>query len=191
MAAIELGGIQLNRVHKITTLEQANLIEHPIPGLAGNIIQNLGRDSVRLQVEGIFYGTTAKDDLEALRTLYKRREPVDFLAEITGQAYFGQVMLEQFEVFQLAEDPNQFSYRLIVSEYVVLPEKAPPGPSAVEAAIQAEAQSTIDVANAIETMKLPEFKDPSPLLQGTLKDVKTALEGLSGVKDKITNLFGE
>ena len=119
---IELAGIRLDRIHKIVTLEQATLVSHQVPGLEGNVVQNLGRDSVRLQIEGIFYGTTATEDLEALRDVYKQRDPVDFLAEIVGQAYFGEVILERFEVQQLAQDPDQFSFTLTIAEYVVPPE---------------------------------------------------------------------
>src|SRR5215471_3395507 len=119
---VEVGGIKLYRVHKIVTLEQGAFVYHRIPGLEGNVVQALGRDSVRLQIEGIFYGPEAQDGLEGLREVYKAREPVDFLAEVIGQAYFGQVILERFEVSQLAGEPDQFSYRLVVTEYVKPPE---------------------------------------------------------------------
>ena len=91
---IELAGIQLNRIHRITTLEQGAFVYHRIPGLEGDVVQNLGRDSVRLRIEGIFYGDSAREDMESLREIYKAKEPVDFLAEIVGQAYFAQVLLE-------------------------------------------------------------------------------------------------
>ena len=50
---IEIGGIQLNRVHRLATLEQAALVSHRIPGLEGSVVQNMGRASVQLEVEGI------------------------------------------------------------------------------------------------------------------------------------------
>lgn len=52
--AIEIAGIQLNRVHKIETIEQNNFVYHQIPGKQGNLVQNFGRDSVKLQIKGIF-----------------------------------------------------------------------------------------------------------------------------------------
>jgi hypothetical protein len=194
--AIELAGIQLNRVHRIGTLEQATLVRHRIPGLEGNIVQNLGRDSVHLQIEGIFYGTSAKDDLEALRSVYKQREPVDFLAEIVGQSYFGQVVLERFEVRQLADDPDQFSYTLTIAEYVKPPEPEADtvGVPDVDASILADAQSFADsVTNALgvlDAFSVPDFANPAPLLKGTLDGAKSALSGLGGVTTAMSELFG-
>ena len=60
---VEVGGIKLHRVHKIVTLEQGAFVYHRIPGLEGNVVQVLGRDSVRLQIEGIFYGSEARLNL--------------------------------------------------------------------------------------------------------------------------------
>ena len=167
-----------------------------MPGLEGNIVQNLGRDSVQLQIAGIFYGPTAKDDLEGLRQVYKQREPVDFLAEITGQAYFGQVLLERFEVRQLAQEPDQFSYTLTIAEYVVPPEPeaAVAGIPGVDADILSEAQSFMDsvtgALTALDGLSIPNFADPTPPLRGALDGVKATLDELSGVTSSITALFG-
>lgn len=68
---IEIAGITLNRIHRITTVEQAGFVRHQVPGLEGNLVQDLGRNSVHLQVEGICYGEEAQDQLEEIRTLYK------------------------------------------------------------------------------------------------------------------------
>jgi len=193
---IELAGIQLNRVHRIATLERATLVRHRVPGLEGNLVQNLGRDSVQLQIEGIFYGATASDDLEALRTIYKNREPVDFLSAIAGQAYFGQVILEQFEVRQLAQEHDQFSYRLTIAEYVPPPQPEVPvsGILAVDDSILADAQnymaSVTGALDALDALSVPDFADPTPPLQGALDGVKGALNGLSSVATGLTDLFG-
>lgn len=191
--AIELAGIQLNRVHKISTIERSALVYHRIPGLAGNLVQNLGRDSVQLQIEGIFYGIPARDDLEKLREVYKQRQPVDFLAEITGQAYFGQVILDRFEVDQAAQDPDQFSYTLIVSEYIVPPEPevAAAGFPDVDVSILAEAQSFIDIATLPDLLgSVPEINNPVEPLSNALDDVKKATQTLNTATAGLKTLFG-
>ncbi len=190
---IELAGIHLERIHKITTLEQADFVKHRIPGLEGNVLQSLGRESVRLQIEGIFYNSTAKEDMESLRDVYKEKEPVDFLAEIVGQAYFGQVVLEQFEVFQIAQEPDQFSYILTVAEYVEPPEpEGLPGFSDVDAAILDEAQSFMDIATLPDLIgSIPSLSDPTKPLLGVLDGVRSALEGLNGEMPVLNDLFGE
>ncbi|MFG6102187.1 DNA circularization N-terminal domain-containing protein [Leptothoe sp. EHU-05/26/07-4] len=189
---IELAKIQLDRVHKVDTLERAALVHHQVPGLEGNITQNLGRNSVRLQIEGIFYGTSAEEDLETLRKAYKQREPVDFLADIVGRAYFSQVVLEQFDVLQAAQAPEQFSYRLTIAEYV------PPKPStiadaaAVDQAIQSQAQLLLDIATLPEALSmgsLPALTNPAEPLQGALNQITVATEELPAVADGLRGLL--
>ncbi|MGB8703070.1 MAG: DNA circularization N-terminal domain-containing protein [Thermosynechococcaceae cyanobacterium] len=191
--AVELAGIQLNRVHKISTLEKAALVHHRIPGLEGNIVQTLGRDSVQLQIEGIFYGATAAEDLEGLREVYKQRDPVDFLAEIVGQSYFGQVMVERFEVQQLAQDPDQFSYTLTVAEFVKPPEPevAAAGFPDVDTSILDEAQSFMDIATLPDLLgSVPEIANPLTPLSTALDGVKQAMEPLDGATAGLKELFG-
>lgn len=190
---VELAGIKLKKVHKISTIEQAALVYHRVPGREGNLVQNLGRDSVQLQIEGIFYGATAKRDLEKLRSVYKQRQPVDFLAEITGQAYFGQVILDQFQVDQSAQYPNQFSYILIVSEYAVSPKSAEIATDIadVDANILAEAENFMDIATLPDLLgSVPEINNPIQPLSNALADVEKATKTLSTATEGLKTLFG-
>ena len=199
--SIELAGIRLDLIHKIVTLEQAALVSHRIPGLEGNVVQNLGRDSVRLRIEGIFYGAAATEDLEALRDVYKQREPVDFLAEVVGQAYFGQVILEQFQVFQLAGEPEQFSYRLTLVEYIIPPEPETSGLGLpeVDASILDEAQgfmdtvmsatSVIDALQDIPLGSIPDFVDPTKPLASTLEQVNRVTTELPEILNSLESLL--
>lgn len=189
---IEIGGIQLNRIHRLATLEQAALVAHRIPGLEGNVVQNLGRASTQLQVEGIFYGATAKDDLAALRNLYKNREPVDFLAEMVGAAYFSQVVITRFEVFEAAGSPDEFSYVLRIMEYVEPPEPAAgPDFDAVDESILKDAQNFMAAATLPDLIgAIPNITNPLAPLSSALDDVETALSGLGGVTEHLQSLFG-
>ncbi|MBC1195771.1 DNA circularization N-terminal domain-containing protein [Microcystis aeruginosa BLCCF158] len=190
---VELAGIKLKKVHKISTIEQAALVYHSVPGREGNLVQNLGRDSVQLQIEGIFYGATAKRDLEKLRSVYKQGKPVDFLAEITGQAYFGQVILDQFQVDQSAQYPNQFSYILIVSEYAVSLKSAAIATDIadVDANILAEAENFMDIATLPDLLgSVPEINNPIEPLSNALADVEKATKTLSTATADLKSLFG-
>lgn len=194
---IELGGIKLNRVHRIVTLEQADLVSHRVPGMTGNIVQDLGRDSVRLKVSGIFYGVeTAIKDLEKLRGIYKKREPVDFLGEIVGQAYFSKVIVEKFEVFQLAAEPEQFSYTLVIVEYTEASKKKKTkssGVAKINKSIKMEAKIAIDVAtlpDALQLGTLPEITNPIETLKGALEPIKEATKSLDEVTTGLKAIFG-
>lgn len=188
---IEIAGIALPRVHRVVTRERADFVSHRIPGLDGDVVQDMGRRSVRLEIEGIFFGTAAGDDLDALRDVYKAREPVDFLAEIVGQAYFSQVILEELAVQQAATEPEQFSYRLTVSEYVPPPQPAT-GFAApdIDAALELEALDFMDLIQLPDLLSAPEFGDPTPPLQSVLDSVGSTLNGLGGPAEELQGLFG-
>ncbi|MBE5228168.1 MAG: DNA circularization N-terminal domain-containing protein [Microcystis sp.] len=191
--AIEIAGIQLNRVHQIETIEQNNFVYHQIPGKQGNLVQNFGRDSVRLQIKGIFYGNKYLADLEKLRKIYKEQKPVEFIAEIIGQAYFSQVILERFAVVQSATDPEQFSYTLTLAEYV------PPTPSqafaqvaGVDANIKADAASFMTVAmlpDALQFGSIPAITNPIEPLKASLDPIKEATSTLDGNLSDLKSLF--
>lgn len=190
---IEIAGITLNRIHKVDTVENADFVSHRIPGLEGNVVQDMGRHSVALQIEGIFYGPTAQEDLETLRDAYKTREPVDFLADITGQAYFSQVILNRLEVRQRAGEPDQFSYTLALAEYVPPPEPESgfgldvPG---VDLAIGLEALDFMDMIQLPDLLSLPEITDPSALIEPVKTSVQTLLAPVGEIGNNLKKIFG-
>ena len=192
--AIELAGITLEKIHRMETLEKADFASHRIPGLDGNVVQNMGRNSVRLLIEGIFYGEEAAEDLESLRDIYKAKEEVDFLAEIVGQAYFSQVILEQFEVKQAAGDPEQYSYKLILAEFVPPPEPAGLGgleAPEVDTDLELEALDFMDMVQLPDLLSVPGFGDPTEPLTQMLEGLKGTLSGLTDSANVLGDLFAD
>lgn len=188
---IELAGITLNRIHKVATLENADFPGHRIPGLAGTVFQDTGRHSTRLLVEGIYYGENAKEDLEKLRDVYKKREETDFLAEIVGQAYFSQVVIDRLEVVQAAADPEQFSFRMVLAEYV-----PPPAPEAgfglpgVDDLLALDALDFMDMIQLPDLLSVPGFGDPTPPLRTVLDSVGGVLNEANQPAQELSDLFG-
>jgi hypothetical protein len=189
--SIELAGIKLNRIHHIETLEQGSFIYHHIPGSQGNVIQNMGRDSVCLQLYGIFYGARAQQDLEALRRVYQQQKAVDFLADIVGQSYFSQVIVDRFEVVQSTRDPEQFSYRLTINEYVKLSDSLATS-AKVDAAIKADAANFLAIATLPDLLQmgaLPEVTNPIVPLTGAIAPIQSATQTLDAATTGLKALF--
>ncbi|HET7461183.1 MAG TPA: DNA circularization N-terminal domain-containing protein [Longimicrobium sp.] len=190
---IQLADLTLNRVHRITTLEQAAFVHHRVPGATGDVLQDLGRRSVRLRIEGICFGTTAVDDLEALRGLYIAREPVDFIADLVGQTYVSRVALDRLEVTDSAADPEQFSWTLTVSEYVEPPQSNAAAMEAVDAGIAMDAATLMDIAtlpDALALGSLPEISNPFEPLTGALSPVADGAKALNESMSGLKMLFG-
>jgi hypothetical protein len=190
---IHLGDLTLDRVHRIVTLEESAFVHHRVPGAAGDVLQDLGRRSVRLRIEGICFGDTAADDLDALRGLYTAREPVDFIADVVGQTYVSQVALDRLEVAESAAEPGQFSWTLTVCEYVEPPARGAAAMEAVDAGVALDAAALMDIAalpDMLQFGSLPEISNPLPPLQDSLSTVQQTVQYLQEAAAPLRALLG-
>jgi len=196
---VELAGITLAHLTRVVTSQQARTARHPVPGMSGDLLQTLGRPSVDVQLSGIFYGSSATDDLRRLREAHLAVEAVDD-SDLTQTLGFSQVLIAALEVAQHAAYPDQFDFTCRLVEYV-----EPPQPTATDVLgsldtdLVSEAGSFVDDAqNALAQVSqltgllaaVPNFADPTEKLPSML-DAFTSLTGggvtaLSGVRD----LFG-
>ncbi|MBW4443402.1 MAG: DNA circularization N-terminal domain-containing protein [Plectolyngbya sp. WJT66-NPBG17] len=187
--AVEIAGIALDRIHRIRTLEQNHCVHQNVPGMQGNVIQTMGRESIRLQLEGIFYGAKARDELEKLRKVYSQQEPVDFLADIVGQAYFSQVILERFEVQQSAEDPDQFSYVLTIAESVNDPAMTTTNVDAGVEVNAKELMTAMTLPDVLNMGTIPEISNPVISLKTALEPIKETMQTLDEALGQFKTLF--
>jgi hypothetical protein len=187
---VELGGLTLTTLTKVRIDERAAFVRHSVPGMEGDLSQNVGRPSVEIELNGVFYGAEAADNLGQLRDLYLQREPVDFFAAATGEGYFAQVLISNLEVVERAGELDQFSYRCRLHEYVEPPEPVAAGgfPSLDTSLLDEAAGFIDDVQNAIEQVSqlvellgnLPSFANPTTRL-GALPTAFTGLaDGMQG-----------
>lgn len=195
--AIELAGVKLEKVHKINTLEKADFVYQNVVGMNGNLIQNLGRGAVFLSIEGICYGREAKGDLEKIRTFYLKGEPLDFLADIAGKAYVSKVMADSFFVKQSADEPDQFSYKLVITEYVKSAQQSAMANEKARAKmnnnIKTTAKMRLEMAklpDALAFGSLPELTNPFEPLDGAMTPVKDAGAGLTDAVSGLKKLLG-
>lgn len=190
---IELGTLRLSRIHSVQTLEEASLVYHDVLGLEGSAVQDLGRTSVRLQIQGIFYGDSAQEQLEELRSIHINREPVDFVAAATGgNNYVGKVTLDRFEVAERAGETSQFSYTLILSEYVAPPKKSSGLKSLIEIIKQEafEKKIMLSLPEALTAGALPEISNPFGSIKNVLDGVKQAMSGFETAAQGAKKVFG-
>jgi hypothetical protein len=173
--AVELGGIVLEHLTHVTIGERARIVHHDVPGLSGEFAQTLGRLSVEVSLRGVFYGPSAVDDLNTLRSAYLEHAPVDFFTESVGEGYFTQVLISQLEISQRAGYTDQFDFACDVVEYVEPPEPVPVDPLAEldtglledAAAFVDEAQNALEqVSQLVDLLSTPAFANPVESLPG-------------------------
>ncbi|MEM9337542.1 MAG: DNA circularization N-terminal domain-containing protein [Bacteroidota bacterium] len=192
--AIELGGIALDQVHRITTHEDGAYLMQRVPGLEGDIAQDFGRQSLRLDIEGIFYGEEITKELQSLRELYLKREPVELLAQVAGRAYASNVLIDHLQVMESGDQPDQYTYHLVVVEYVEPPTSGLADVAAVNTAIAAEAlaiNELMELPDMLALGSLPELSNPIAPLKGVLAPMQEASTALLKASSGLTLLFGK
>lgn len=198
--AVELGGILLEHLTSVSVRERARIARHDVPGMGGDLAQALGRSSVEVSLQGLFYGAGAVDELNRLRGAYLGHEPLDFFTESVGEGYFTRVLISRLEVFQRAGYLDQFGFACDVVEYVEPPEPALLSPLALpDAELLAEAASFMDdVQNGLEEasqllslLELPSFQNPVAELPSISSEYIQLVGGAAGpLADIRERLFG-
>lgn len=202
--SVELGSVTLQHLTRVDVGEAIRVVRHAVPGLSGDLTQVLGRPSVTVRLQGIFYGAEAVNELEALRTAHLAGEPLDFFTEAVGEGYFAQVLITRLQVAQRAGYPNQFDFACEVIEYVEPPEPAISGLGglgdlgALDVGLLAEAAGFLDdVQNGLAAVSglvdmlanAPAFGDPTTQLPAMLDAFESMAQGGAGTLAAIRDLF--
>jgi hypothetical protein len=137
-----LDDIELPQVQEIATLERRVLAEHKPPGMAGSLLQNLGRRPARLTLWGVATGPDALEFIQKLDDKFRAATPVPFIADIVKDAEIEQMLIEDLKLQDLAGKPERFAYVLTLREFIepVEPEDA----SLLDGSILDEAQDLMD-----------------------------------------------
>ena len=138
--------VEVSNISNMQTSDKRNVIEHEIPGMEGNVFQNLGRSAVRISFDGTFQGKTAKNKIELIRSKFKQGTPLPFNSDISGATDVTKVMIEDLKVTETAGLANKFEYSILLREY-----KEPPPEPATPPSQDGQAEEWADEV-ASETM---------------------------------------
>jgi hypothetical protein len=171
-----VGRWELPRIEGIASRESRRLAVVPVPGLSGDLHQDLGRDALEVELYGSLSGDRARDEfLKELRTQFLAGEPVDFVADIVGESELEQVLITSFELEESAGRPEEFRYRMVLREYTEPPE--PPG-LAEDFGLDVDADLGLDVDLGLDLLDLPGLLGDVPQIGDLLTPVKTAADEL-------------
>jgi hypothetical protein len=189
-----LGDWEVPRIQQMRTDEQRRLVELPIPGRAGSLLQDLNSAPAVIEIRGSLFADERSGFLTSVRERFKAGEPLTFVADITEATDIQYVMIESLRVEASSRFPEQIDYALRLRE------SPPPPPPAdllggIDTSLLDQAGDFIDgvtdVLDAIDALaNIPDFSDPSALLGGALTDVTGAIGQLDDVSGLIDGLFG-
>lgn len=191
-----LGEFALDQIEYIQSAENRDLVEHRVPGLEGNYLQDLGSAPNTIIIIGTKHGDEARDKfLEGIREIFKKGKQTTFVADINTATDLTEVVVEDLQVAEVAGTTSSFRYYIKLRKYTE-PPKPPstglPGLGLPDAGILGDAMNLVnDAMNAIDALgSIPNFGDPTPPLNDALKGVEAATSGMDEIVGDLNKLFG-
>jgi len=190
-----IGRWEVPHIEGIASHESRRLAVLPVPGLSGDLHQDLGRDALEIELYGSLSGDQARDEfLKELRSQFFAGEPVDFVADIVNESELEQVLIISFTFDESAARPEEFRYRMALREYTEPPE--PPGLGDAFG-LDVDADLGFDVDLGLDLLDLPGLLADVPQIGDLLAPVEPAaqqlkqtLAGAADVLAPLDDLFG-
>src|SRR5262245_19366006 len=102
-----LGSFALEGLEYVESMESRTLVEHRVPGLEGNYLQDMGSVPNAIMLMGTRYGDEARDVfLEGIRALFTKGEPTTFVADINTATDITDVLIEDLKVAEIGGTPH-------------------------------------------------------------------------------------
>jgi hypothetical protein len=113
-----LDDLELPQVQAISTHDRRVLAEHKPPGMAGSLLQNMGRRPAHLALWGVATGPQAVEFVEELDAKFRAGQPVPFVSDILADAEIEEMVIDDLQWQELAGKPERFAYVLTLREYI-------------------------------------------------------------------------
>jgi hypothetical protein len=183
-----IGSWEVPRIERIATREHRRIARLSIPGLEGDLQQELGAASLAIEIVGSLHGDEARDQfLESLREPFRAGDPVTFVADILTATELEQVLIEALDVEEVAGAADSCAYRIILRQYVEPPE--PPTPlDELGAGLDAELGDL--AALGLAGLELPDLLGDLPTLSNPVEPIQPALAGVQAATQGLTELLG-
>jgi hypothetical protein len=163
-------------IERIASVESRRLAVLPVPGLDGDLHQDLGRSALAIEISGSLNGDDVRDDfLKQLREKYLAGDPVDFVADIVKESKLEKVLIEELELSEVAGSPDAFRYRIVLREYTKPPE---PPAAADDFGLDLDADLDQLASLGLDALDLPAIAADIPNVGDLLAPLKPAAENL-------------
>jgi len=189
-----IGDWEIPRIERIQTLESRRLARLSVPGLRGDLHQDLGQHSLVVEITGSLHGDAERDDfLDSVREPFNAGDPVSFVADITSATELENVLIEHLDLVEGNDHADSFRFVVRLRQYVEPPE--PPSPiddlgaelGAELDALAALGDLALDLPNMLGD--IPSIGDPTPPLREALAGVEATMAPLTDLLDELGSVF--
>lgn len=163
-------------IESVDVSASRRLVRLGVPGLHGDLHQDLGTNSLDVVIEGSLQGDERRSThLERLQEQFLLGEPVPFVADIVESSELENVLIVGFDIGEHNRRGDEFWYRLRLREYVEPPE--PPGLLDLDGLpdLEALAGQLLDGLELPDLLAVvPDIADPTAPLRPALDEVRAA-----------------
>ncbi|MEP6999778.1 MAG: hypothetical protein ABI969_04830 [bacterium] len=191
-----IGGWSPPSIERIASFERRRLAVIPVPGLSGDLHQDMGRGALAIEITGSLATDETRDQfLKDVREKFLAGDPVDFVADIAKESELERVLIEELRFEEATNDADMFRYRIVLREYTEPPE--PPAPSLDLGAdlgfdLDALASLGLDALDLPALLgEVPEIGEILEPLKPAASALKEAVSKAASVLDPIKQLFGD
>jgi hypothetical protein len=186
---------ELPCIERVELVEWRRLATLGVPGLAGDLHQDLGASSLTVAITGSLAGDDRRSGfLEKLQEKFRAGDPVPFVADIVDSSELEDVVVVGFEVIETGDWADAVRYRIVVRQYV----EPPAPPSGLPELSLDDVAGLEDLAGGLlDALDLPgllggvpSLADPTEAIRPALLSARGAVAGVPGLLGGLADALG-
>jgi hypothetical protein len=156
ISRIDEGGTvkEIRSIRNLTISGRRRIVELEIPGSKTNVFQDLGKQPLRIVIEGEIIGQETTDTLQGFKAKFEEGKPLPFATDIVTIASLSEIVIEDFSIIYDNSMPLGNAYTITLREHtpVTGPGETTPPNQEEEAKTEIE-NRTKEIRNYIKNKK--------------------------------------
>src|SRR5947207_1309677 len=112
-----VGEWELPSIERVELVESRRLVRLGVPGLDGDLQQDLGGESLTVAITGTLQGDERRASLLSdLQEHFRAGDPVPFVADIVESSELENVVITGFEVTEANDGADEVRYRIVLRQ---------------------------------------------------------------------------
>jgi len=108
---------EIRSIYNLSISGKRRIVELEIPGLTGNIFQDLGRNPLLISFDGELVGSNTMNTLQDIKSKFELREPLPFSTDIAPINDVTEVVIENLMVHFIGGTPIGSRYSMLLKEH--------------------------------------------------------------------------
>jgi hypothetical protein len=108
---------EVRAVYDVHVDGKRSIVELKRPGSSGNVLQDMGREPLTILLKGEVWGPSAKATITSIKAKSETGDSVPFSSDLLAAASVSQVIIEEFQMDQIAGNPTRYRYLMLLREF--------------------------------------------------------------------------